>query len=262
LTTDQPERRRRPIVRILAIVGVVLLAIAALSGLSWALRSTDSGSDSITDPYDRVEIDVSVGEVVIEAGAGSETTLEYRTESGLWRDAEVRHEVDSDRLVIDADCGGGFLRIPFAYCRVDVTLTVPADVDVVARSSAGRVSATGLQGSAELESSAGRVDVHDHSGPLRAHSSAGVVAVDGLASDDAEISSSAGVVEVTAVEPPRNLLAESSAGAVRVTLPDAAYDLDANTSAGDVRVEVPTDPDSEYHVRVHSSAGDVTVTAG
>jgi DUF4097 and DUF4098 domain-containing protein YvlB len=98
-----------------------------------------------------------------------------------------------------------------------VTLTVPADVDVTAKSSAGRVSATGLEGSADLESSAGRVDVRDHSGELRAHSSAGVVVVEGLASDDAEISSSAGTVDVTAVEPPRNLVAESSAGDVTVT---------------------------------------------
>ena len=84
----------------------------------------------------------------------------------------------------------------------------------------------------------------------------------GLASDDAEISSSAGTVEVTAVEPPRNLVAESSAGDVRVTLPDEDYNLDADSSAGDVRIEVPTDPNSDYRVRVHSSAGDVTVTAG
>ncbi len=262
MTPTPPERRRRPLLRILAIVGVVLLAIAALSGVSWALRTTGGDSVSITDPYDRVEIDVSVGEVVIEGDGGDETTLEYRTESGLWRDAEVTHRVEGDVLLIDADCGGGFLRVPFGYCRADVTLTLPAAVDVVASSSAGRVRATGMQGSADLESSAGRVDVHDHSGPLRAHSSAGVVAVDGLASDDAEITSSAGVVEVTAVEPPRNLVAESSAGQVRVTLPDEDYDLDADTSAGDVRIEVPTDPDSEYHVRVHSSAGDVTVTTG
>jgi DUF4097 and DUF4098 domain-containing protein YvlB len=79
------------------------------------------------------------------------------------------------------------------------------------------VSATGLEGSADLESSAGRVDVRDHSDELRAHSSAGVVVVEGLASDDAEISSSAGTVDVTAVEPPRNLVAESSAGDVTVT---------------------------------------------
>ena len=262
MTTDQPERRRRPVSRILAIVGVVLLAIAALSAVSWALRTRGGDTVSITETYDRVDIDVSVGEVVVEAGSGSETTLEYRTESGLWREAEVTHEVDGDRLVIDADCGGGWLRVPFGYCRADVTLTVPSVVDVVAHSSAGRVTVTGLQGSADLESSAGRVDVHDHSGPLRAHSSAGVVTVDGLASDDAEITSSAGVVEVTAVQPPRNLVAESSAGQVTVRLPEEEYDLDADTSAGDVRLEVAIDPDSEYHVRVRSSAGDVTVTAG
>ena len=262
MTEEPPERRRRPLARILAIVGVVLLAIAALSAVSWALRSTDSDFVPISDAYEEVEVDVSVGEVVIEASNGDKTTLEYRTESGLWREADVSHRIEDDRLIIDADCGGGWLRVPFGYCRVDVKLTVPPDVDVVASSSAGRVSATGLQGAADLESSAGRVDVHDHSGPLQAHSSAGVVAVDGLASDDAEITSSAGVVEVTAVEPPRNLVAESSAGQVRVTLPDEDYDLDADSSAGDVNIEVATDPDSEYHVRAHSSAGDVTVTTG
>jgi DUF4097 and DUF4098 domain-containing protein YvlB len=261
MATETPERRRRPILRILAIVGLVLLAIAALSAVSWALRTTESDSVSITESYDQVEVDVSIGEIVIEAGDSDETTLSYRTESGLWRDAGVTRRIEGDRLVIDADCNG-FLRFPFGYCRADVTLTVPADVSVIASSSAGRVSATGLEGSADLESSAGRVDVRDHSGELRAHSSAGDVVVEGLASDDAEISSSAGTVEVTAVEPPRNLVAESSAGDVRVTLPDEDYNLDADSSAGDVRIEVPTDPNSDYRVRVHSSAGDVTVTAG
>jgi hypothetical protein len=254
--TETPQRRR-PILRILAIVGLVLLVIAGLNALSWALRTTDRHSSSITDSYDQVEIDVSVGEVIIEAASGDETTLDYRTESGLLRTAEVRQRIEGNRLIIEGDCGTAWL--PLGYCRADVTLTVPADVDVVASSSAGRVTATGLEGSADLRSSAGRVDVHDHSGPLRAHSSAGVVAVDGLASDDAEITSSAGVVEVTAVEPPQNLVAESSAGEVRVTLPDEDYDLEADTSAGDTRLEVSIDPDSEYHVRVHSSAGDVTV---
>jgi DUF4097 and DUF4098 domain-containing protein YvlB len=247
--------------RILAIVGFVLLAFAALTAVSWALRTTETDSVSITESYDQVEVDVSIGDIVIEAGDSDETTLSYRTESGLWRDAGVTHRIEGDRLVVDADCNG-FLRFPFGYCRADVTLTVPADVAVIAKSSAGRVSATGLEGSADLESSAGRVDVRDHSGELRAHSSAGVVVVEGLASDDAEISSSAGSVEVTAVEPPRNLVAESSAGDVRVTLPDEDYNLDADSSAGDVRIEVPTDPNSDYRVRVHSSAGDVTVTAG
>ncbi|HEX2362925.1 MAG TPA: DUF4097 family beta strand repeat-containing protein [Jiangellaceae bacterium] len=255
-----PQRRRRPFLRILAIVLLVLLVIAGLNALSWALRTTDGDTVAITDSYDQVEIDVSVGEVVIEAGSGDETTLEYRTESGLLRSADVRQRIEGNRLIIEGDCGTTWL--PLGYCRADVTLTVPPDVDVVAHSSAGRVSASGLQGSADLESSAGQVVVHDHSGPLRAHSSAGVVTVDGLASDDAEISSSAGAVEVTAVEPPRNLVAESSAGAVRVTLPDVAYDLDADSSAGDVNVEVPTDPDSEYHVRAQSSAGAVTVNTG
>jgi hypothetical protein len=132
MATETPERRRRPILRILAIVGVVLLAIAALSAVSWALRTTERDSVSITESYDQVEVDVSIGEIVIEAGDSDETALAYRTESGLWRDVGVTRRIEGDRLVIDADCNG-FLRFPFGYCRADVTLTVPADVDVTAR---------------------------------------------------------------------------------------------------------------------------------
>ena len=68
MATETPERRRRPILRILAIVGLVLLAIAALSAVSWALRTTERDSVSITESYDQVEVDVSIGEIVIEAG--------------------------------------------------------------------------------------------------------------------------------------------------------------------------------------------------
>ena len=44
----------------------------------------------------------------------------------------MTRRIEGDRLVIDADCNG-FLRFPFGYCRADVTLTVPAEVDVIAR---------------------------------------------------------------------------------------------------------------------------------
>ncbi len=227
-----------------------------------ALRSTESDTVSIDQSYERVEIDVSAGDIVIEAGSGEETTLEWRTEAGPFRDADVGHRVNGERLVIDTGCDGGLLALPLSFCRADITLTVPADVDVVAESSAGQVSASGLEGSADLESSAGQVRVDGHSGSLRAHSSAGAVIVVGLACDDADVSSSAGRVEVTAVEPPRNLRADSSAGEVTVTLPDEVYDLDADSSAGDVTTEVATDPDSQFHVEATSSAGDVTVTSG
>ena len=82
MTTETPQRRRRPALRILAIIGIVLLVLAALSAMSWALRTTERGSVSITDSYDQVEVDVSVGEVVIEAGEGADTTLERNPACG------------------------------------------------------------------------------------------------------------------------------------------------------------------------------------
>lgn len=237
----------------------MILAVGALVTLSWATRTSDQRSASVTDDVTRVEVDVSAGRIEVVAGDSDEVTIESRTTRTWFGDAEVAHEVDGDTLRIDGRCGRDWWIA--TWCRTDVTVTVPAGVDVVADSSAGTVTARGLDGSADLTSSAGAVRVENHSGDLIAHSSAGSVTVDGLRSDQAKITSSAGSVEVHAAVAPRSLDAESSAGRVVVTLPDdESYDVEADTSAGETTVEVPTDSSSAHQVRAFSSAGSVTVT--
>ncbi|HEY9410834.1 MAG TPA: DUF4097 family beta strand repeat-containing protein [Jiangellaceae bacterium] len=245
--------------QVLILVGIVIAVVVGVSAASWATRSTDRATETIDESFSKVELDVSAGRVEIIGSDTDETTLESRTQSGWFQDAKVTHEVDGDTLRITGDCSSRFW---FSFCATDVTLTVPSDVEVVADSSAGSVTARGLEGTTNLESSAGSVRVEDQSGRLTAHSSAGQVIVDGLRSDTAKITSSAGAVEVNAAVAPRSLDAESSAGRVTVTLPsDATYDVDADTSAGDTTVDVTTDPSSEHKVRAFSSAGAVTVTS-
>jgi hypothetical protein len=264
VTEPQTSRRSsRPLLRILGIIVVVVLALAALNAAAWALRSTERDTIPIDDTFDRVEVDVSAGRITVEASADGSASLTAETEAALFASADVSHEVVDGRLVVSGDCDRGIWLVGGFNCSTDVTLQVPADVDVVATSSAGAVTARGLTGGADVRSSAGRVRVEDHSGALRAHSSAGGVTVTGLSSDDAEITSSAGGVEVTAVTPPAALLASSSAGGVTVTLPgDVAYNLEADTSAGSTTVDVATDPSSPYRVEARSSAGSVTVRPG
>jgi Putative adhesin len=258
-----PRRARRPLLRVLGVIAVVVLALLALNAAAWALRSTERDSFDIDEPFDRVEVDVGAGRVTLEAAPDGSTVLTSQTETALFADADVSYEVVDGRLLVAGDCRRGIWLVGSFNCRTDVTLRLPADVEVVAKSSAGGVTARGLTGDADIESSAGSIRVHDHTGALRAHSSAGGVEVSGLRTDDAEITSSAGGVTVTAVTPPRQLLVSSSAGGVTVTLPGGeAYDLDASSSAGSTTVEVPTDPDSPYRVEVRSSAGGVTVRAG
>ncbi|HEU0042580.1 MAG TPA: DUF4097 family beta strand repeat-containing protein [Jiangellaceae bacterium] len=257
----QPHPTRRPVRRVLAVIGVVVLVLAALSGIAWATRSTDQATVSIDESFSRVEIDVSAGTVELVGTSDDGATLESRTEHSWFSDASVKHEIDGDTLHITGDCSGTL--VLSAWCVTNVTLSLPADVEVVAKSSAGTVTARGLEGETRLESSAGVVRVEDQSGDLTAHSSAGRVVVDGLSADTANVTSSAGTVEIHAVQPPRSLDAESSAGTVRVSLPDGvSYDIDADTSAGSTTVDAPSDPSSQYKVRAFSSAGSVTVTTG
>lgn len=260
LEAPQTTRRR---LRWGAIIAIIVVALIALNAVAWALRSTQRDTFPIDEPFDRVEVDVNAGPVTVEATPDGSASLEVRTEAALFADADVSYEVVEGRLMVSGNCGRPPWIIGWARCSTDVTLRIPAEVDLIVSTSAGHVTARGLTGAADVRSSAGRVRVDDHSGPLRAHSSAGGVTVTGLSSDDAEITSSAGGVEVTALTPPASLQASSSAGGVTVTLPDdVAYNVDADSSAGSATVDVATDPASPYRVEVRSSAGNVTVQPG
>lgn len=261
VTEEQAPRQSRSVIpRVLGLVVVVVLALVALNWAAWALRSGERDTHPIDDRFDRLNVDVEAGTVTVEASEDGTASLTATTEAALFASADVSFDVEDGELTVDGDCSRGPWLVGAWRCSIDVVLRVPTDVTVVAKSGAGRVTSAGLTGPADLRSSAGSVRVDGHTGPLRAHSSAGGVTVTGLSSDDAEITSSAGGVEVTAITPPASLRASSSAGGVTVTLPGGeSYNVDANSSAGSTRVEVPTDPASPYRVEAKSSAGGVTV---
>lgn len=254
----QTRRTARPVRRGVSVAGIVALGLAGLTALSWVTHSSDTVA--IDERIARVEIDVSSGLVEIVGSTTGETAVEFEARSGWIRDSDVTHEVDGDTLRVEGGCDSGIL---FGlWCKSDVTVTVPADAEVVTHASAGSITATGLSGRTVLESSAGEVVVEDQSGRLSAHSAAGSVRVDGLDTDTAKVTSSAGEVEVNAVRPPRSLDAESSAGDVMVTLPDdVSYDVETDSSVGQETVDVPTSPGATHEVRAFSSAGRVSVVA-
>ncbi len=258
--TPSPPRSRRVIPRVLAIGGIVVLVLVAIGWVSWALRSSERDTYPIEETFDRMNVDIDAGSVDIEATQDGTASLTATTEAALFADADVSFDVDNGELTVDGECSRGLWLVGGPRCRTDVVLRVPEDVTVIARSAAGGVTISGLTGAADLTSSAGSVRVDGHTGALRAHSSAGGVTVTGLSTDDAEITSSAGSVEVTAIEPPSSLRASSSAGTVTITLPAGeSYNVDADTSAGTTTIDVPTDPSSPYRVEATSSAGNVTV---
>lgn len=240
-----------------SVAGVVAIGFAGMTGLSWFMHS--NGSVAIDERITSVELDVSSGHVEIVGSPSGETSLEFEVKSGWSRDGNVEHEVDGDTLRIHGGCDTGIF--PGLWCKSDVTVTVPADADIVAETSAGAVTVSGLSGSTELVAHSGDLTIKDQRGRLTAHASAGAVTVDGLDADVAKVTSSAGPVDVEAVQTPNSLDAESSAGDVTVRVPgDESYDVEADASVGDASVDVPTAHGSAHKIRAFSSAGSVTIS--
>lgn len=256
-SAGQPHPQRQ-VRRGLSVAAVAAVGFAGLVGLSWIIHSSETVA--IAERVTRVEIDVSSGQVEIVASPSGEAALDFEVKSGWIRDGGVSYEVDGTTLRVSGGCDSGvFLGL---WCQSDVTVTVPADADVVAHAAAGSITASGLSGETTLESSAGDVVVADQNGPLTAHSAAGSVRVDGLDADTAKVTSSAGPVSLQAERAPRSLDAESSAGDVTVVLPDdVSYDVETDSSVGAATVDVPTLPGSVFEVRAFSSAGRVSVTS-
>jgi DUF4097 and DUF4098 domain-containing protein YvlB len=153
-------------------------------------------------------------------------------------------------------CNGGVF-----ICSQDMTIEVPADFQVTARSDGGDVSASGLTGALNLRSSAGDVHVDGPSGQLTLSSSAGDVSVANAHSSEVSATSSAGDVRLGFSVPPTRVLASSSAGDVTIGVPSSVpYKVSGSTSGGGNRnIRVPTDDTSSRSITADTSAGDVSI---
>jgi hypothetical protein len=251
-----PRPPRRSAVRVVLLVGLLVLVLWAVNGLSWGRALSDTEVIDIPQTIDSVVVDAAGGRVEVRAGDAASVTTTSRSSAG-W-DPEVTIDVDDGRLEVRSRCPGWRL---LGICSASHVVVVPSSAAVQARSTAGAVTVEGVEGAIDARSNAGRVQVTGAGARVNADSSAGSIEVVG-ALVDVTASSSAGSVRVTSSVAPDRVDAGSSAGSVRVTVPDETYRVDAGSSAGSTRVEVRTDPGATREIRARSSAGSVTVTRG
>ncbi|AYY12440.1 hypothetical protein EF847_06700 [Actinobacteria bacterium YIM 96077] len=238
---------------------VVLVAVIALS---WATRSSDVSAVAFDEQVTRVEIQISSGDLTITGTTSGTPQLRSHSDDGLIRAADVTHRVDGGTLHVEARCHGNSI-VPTFGCRADIDLSVPGGVAVVAESSGGSIETRDLRGDTTLESSAGPIDVAHQGGPLSARSTGGDVVVTDLAVDEAQVTSTAGSVQVESSVPPRSLDAESSGGPVSVTVPAGhTYDVQASSRVGGATIDASTNHSSIFKVRAFSNAGPVNVGTG
>lgn len=243
-TAPPPRSRAGLVVAVVAllVLGVVAVAAVAVYAVGRGLGGLDIGTETkrLETPTEAsaVRIDNDCGPITVREGSDGVVRTEARITT-VWRTPTVTSRTEGDQTVVRVRC-------PSFSGGVQLSVAVPPDSDVEARSAAGSVAADGLSGEVNLRSSAGSVRGEN------------------LQSAQADAQSSAGSVSLTWADDadPQRVDASSSAGSVTVLLPDrrgTAYAVDADSSAGSTRVEVRTDPESSRTVRAQSSAGSVTV---
>ena len=247
--TPAPKRRGTRVLVVAGGVTVLVLALVIAYFAFWTLgRSTERLTETFSGSIDQVVVEDVNGSVTLEAGTGTEVTVE---QEWLFGDApDVQMTEDEGTLRITANCG--------SFCRTHITGTAPTDAKIVVRTEAGSIDVTGFESGVDLSTSAGNVRVTDIVGPAMLRSDAGSIRGD-VSEGDVDAQTSAVGIELEVLGDFSRILAVSDAGSVHLTVPDDVYRVEAETSVGRTRVNVSTDPDAPRVIISRSSAGNVTI---
>lgn len=250
------DPRRTPAGRVLLVIGLVLggllVAWGALHLVDRALAETTTTREDYDATAD-LEL-ATTGDVGVRADDDATgIDVEVVSRSGLVAPEYSVEQVDG-RLVLANTCPSWAW---FSWvCSGELHATVPAGTAVVARAANGDVSASGLDGGAELRSANGDVVAGVIGGDVLATSSNGDVVLDGVGGD-VEARTANGSLDLARVE--GRVTARSSNGDVEVS--DAGGAVEARSSNGEVAVSTAGGDvearSSNGRVEVSGVAGDV-----
>ncbi len=243
----------------LAVVAAVAgLVVTATVIVVVAMRNSRRSSDDVVQlpgPVTALSIRVAAGNVVITGGGRDDAVIRRSVRHG-WRAPSIVERVDDGRLVIEARPPTGFLA---GWWWIEYEVEVPAHTVVDARTAAGRVGVSNVDGDIVVRTEAGKVHVQGTRGTVHVRAAAGSVEGDALQSPSADVRTQAGHVRLTFDSAPDAVRAVTAAGAVEIRLPGGPYQVDVSSAAGSTRVEVPVDRDAVRTVEGHSAAGTVRV---
>ena len=152
----------------------------------------------------------------------------------------------------------------FGFCSVELTVRLPAAVPLTVVAQNGRLTATGLTGTLDLETTNGAIRIAGSRGDLALRTTNGAIDVRDSSSRRATATTTNGGVELDFLDPPTSVEARSTNGAITVRLPadGVTYRVDARTTNGEIDSgSVPTDPSSRRSITAATTNGKVTVEA-
>lgn len=209
-----------------------------------------------------LDLDADASAVHVQFGDVDEAELEVTSDSGLsWT-----LERDGDELVVHRP-DSPFNWFPNWFGDEErVVLTLPDELsglDADLTLDAGSLDVTGDFGRLDLNLSAGALDVEGSATIVGIDMSAGRadVLLDGV--DEADLSISAGKlqVEFTGTAPSSTVI-DASAGSVDLTVPDVEYDITQEVEAGSLDATVEQSSSARRTIDVRLSAGGVNIRPG
>jgi hypothetical protein len=227
----------------------VILLVGTFSDFSINVGTPDNieqADFTVDETVDEIVVAIDAGsvEVVVGSGVGVRVERQLRFDDDR---PDVSHSINDGRLLIEADCTGGFFG---TACSVDHVLQVPASVDLEIDTSAGSVRVNGIQGVVDVETGSGSIELVDLSGSVIADSGAGGIVLDGL-SGVSEAGTGSGGVRGTRLATP-SLLVDTGSGSIDLQFETSPGELDVDAGSGSVTVVVPA---GSYRLDLDTGSG-------
>jgi hypothetical protein len=212
----------------------------------------------IADPAVTVLDVASQGGSIEVIGADVDAVrIDARVSDGLVA-TQFTQDVVGDRLQVRVRCR---MVIENQWCRADLRIVIPRNLEVKVRSMDDSVSLRGLTGRVDAESGNGTVEGESLAGATRLHSENGSVRASRLRTESIQADSNNGSVRIEFATAPLSAIARSDNGSVDVAVPrgEEGYAVDISSGNGSTDNLVKSDPESERRIVAHSNNGSVTV---
>jgi hypothetical protein len=218
----------------------LLLILVALVLVGWwaATRETRNARSRVIGPLTAIELNLADAPVTITGGANGAVDVRRTEQIAFGHPPAVTRSVKGGVLRITSRCPETIL----GSCAVSFRVAVPDNVLVNVRTTSGRVSIAGLNGSARVATDSGDV------------------AIAGFCGFTLVVTSASGDIGSAADCSPDRMELRSGSGDVHAVVPSGRYRVDANSDAGDERVRgLTVADDASFTVQALSGSGDVTV---
>lgn len=254
-TVGEASRRVTPVV-----LGLVLV-VAGLAGVGFLWSDAFAQVDETTTthpPVEQVVLDLGAdGDVEVRVHDADEIVVQERVERTIG-EVDVTQQVTDGTLELRSRRCGSWFSVPFIRCSASYVVTVPAATSVAGELAHGRITLTGLDGSADVRTGHGTISATDVTGPLTLGSGHGQVDVAGVDAD-VRVETSHGSILLTDVAG----AAEAVTGHGRVEATGVGGDLLVDTSHGSVHLHDVAGPVEVWtghgSVELSQVAGDLVV---